>query len=386
MARLGPKSPPGKQSSLIYIYQPQLNAILRSDDAGRFKTAAKLLLRHGSSVDNALKVAASQKLDPSDAKQLEQAVKEAGVPRLAPLARHAGPEIKKEELPFEPEDNRTFLGIGSHARVDLKIVEGKKVAVSTPLTNEDEKEIRRGMAILARLDHPNILRVADEKHMATELCWGTLDECITDLFVNSPPSIDRTKLVLSYIRQSLEALAYLHDRQQLAHRDIKPKNILMGPDGQVRLADFGEATKTTDSEPLKEAGTAAYMAPDQKITGPTLPASDIWSVGITLYQLLNGRIPQEAHKGEPFENPFGLIFYTMDTYAHYRQTLQPPENTASVDHLLHVMLRPSPSDRCTARQALNHPCLASSSLYRPDQLAEILTQWLALKKARARSE
>ncbi|KAF9968458.1 hypothetical protein BGZ70_003593 [Mortierella alpina] len=93
-----------------------------------------------------------------------------------------------------------------------------------------------------------------------------------------------------YITQVLDGLIYLHD-QGVIHRDIKGANILATKDGLVKLADFGVATLSTDVGDMSVAGTPYWMAPEIiELSGATT-ASDIWSVGCTVIELLDGEPP-----------------------------------------------------------------------------------------------
>lgn len=97
---------------------------------------------------------------------------------------------------------------------------------------------------------------------------------------------------LGLIRQLLEILVWLHDRQPpVVHRDIKPSNLILTPDKQLFLIDFGAVLLHLRPDGGSTvAGTFGYMAPEQ-LTGRSLPASDLYSVGATLIQLLSGRAP-----------------------------------------------------------------------------------------------
>ena len=93
--------------------------------------------------------------------------------------------------------------------------------------------------------------------------------------------------------QVLQGLQYLHD-QGVIHRDIKGANILTTKDGTVKLADFGVSTSTLTNGQDKEAqvvGTPYWMAPEIIQLSGASPASDIWSVGATVIELLQGRPP-----------------------------------------------------------------------------------------------
>lgn len=88
--------------------------------------------------------------------------------------------------------------------------------------------------------------------------------------------------------QLVTALTYAHS-QGVVHRDIKPANIIRTADNRVKILDFGIAAKT-DSEEESGAGSIGYMAPEQA-SGVVSPASDFYSVGVTLYRLASGRMP-----------------------------------------------------------------------------------------------
>ena len=110
--------------------------------------------------------------------------------------------------------------------------------------------------------------------------------------------------------QIADALAHAHARQ-VVHRDLKPANVVAGPDGRVKVLDFGLAkrirelepaiatTETRDSGPLTEAGTVVgtlgYMAPEQLRGQPADTRSDIWALGVLLYEIATGTRPLPAN-------------------------------------------------------------------------------------------
>lgn len=201
------------------------------------------------------------------------------------------------------------IGYGGMATVFLAedIHLGREVALKIfwPRPGETQDFLRRftrEARVLAQLDHPNILPVYDygeQGEMAflvvPYMAGGTLKEVLQKRKA-LPPSE-----AIQMISQVLPALQYAHERN-LIHRDIKPANLLFKGDGSLVLADFG-LVKVLESEdragiPLQTlsasgqsiAGTPEYMSPEQ-INGKAVPASDIYSLGIVLYETLTGIRP-----------------------------------------------------------------------------------------------
>ena len=111
-------------------------------------------------------------------------------------------------------------------------------------------------------------------------------------------------LVGIYMSQVLHGLLYLHE-QGVIHRDIKGANILTTKQGLVKLADFGVATRTTTFHESSVVGTPYWMAPEViELSGATT-ASDIWSLGCTVIELLDGKPPY--HKLQPMHALFRIV-------------------------------------------------------------------------------
>jgi eukaryotic-like serine/threonine-protein kinase len=149
---------------------------------------------------------------------------------------------------------------------------------------------------LAGLEHPNIaqLRTAfqfeNQFVMVMEYVEGT---SLEKLGTESRPSVDQ---VLEYSTQVLAALSYAHGRG-VTHRDIKPANIMITSHGIVKLMDFGIAKSANDMQltrPGTTMGSVYYMSPEQVRGGTVDARSDIYSFGVTLYEMLTGRKPFQA--------------------------------------------------------------------------------------------
>src|ERR671918_1659008 len=192
------------------------------------------------------------------------------------------------------------LGSGGMANVYLAEDEdlGRRVAIK--ILNEryanDESFIerfRREAKSAAGLSHPNIVSIYDRGeaegtyYIAMEVIEGrSLKELI---MTRGPLPIG---LALAYARQVLDALRFAH-RHGIIHRDIKPHNILIGPENRLKVTDFGIArhgpSQMTEAGSIM--GTAQYLSPEQARGAPVTACSDLYSVGIVLYEMLTGKVP-----------------------------------------------------------------------------------------------
>lgn len=190
-------------------------------------------------------------------------------------------------------------GMGAvYVAKDLKL--GREVALKLlspqlfEIPGYHDRFLREAQAA-ARLSHPNIVAIytfGDEGGMpffAMELVPGrTLDELVRQH--GALPARDAAQLVL----QAVSGLGHAFDKAGVVHRDIKPGNLILGDDGRVRILDFGLA-RAEDSTSLTAAGavmgTPDYMSPEQVRGDDTDLRTDIYSLGVVLYQLLSGELP-----------------------------------------------------------------------------------------------
>jgi serine/threonine protein kinase len=174
---------------------------------------------------------------------------------------------------------------------------GETVAVKQiKLVDVPKSELRMIEAeidLLKNLHHDNIVKyigfvkTADSLNIILEFCENGSLHSICKSYGKFPEN-----LVGVYMTQVLEGLQYLH-KEGIIHRDIKGANILTTKDGTVKLADFGVSTSTL-AGPDKEAqvvGTPYWMAPEIIQLSGAASASDIWSVGCTVIELLQGKPP-----------------------------------------------------------------------------------------------
>ncbi len=179
--------------------------------------------------------------------------------------------------------------------VAIKIVDGEHI-VGGP---EEVRLLREGR-IGARIAHPSVCAVLD---------LGVMDDAapylVMELLEGESAKARLARMgrihaneALRIARSMAEALASVH-RLGFVHRDLKPSNVFLARDGDreiAKLIDFGLASEIGGADERAErgrviVGTLPYMAPEVLIGRPASPRSDLWSLGVTLYELLAGRLP-----------------------------------------------------------------------------------------------
>lgn len=191
---------------------------------------------------------------------------------------------------------RSKLGEGAVGVVYLADHETSGMPAALKVLRHPVADIGVEVAAAERLHHPNIVELYEAgedggaDYMAMEYVEGPT---LKDLLDRHAP------VMLEWIEQLLDALAYAHD-QGVAHGDIKPANLLIGPYGRLKVADFGLASIDGDpgAETVPAAGTPHYMAPERLRGGAPDAAGDIFAVGVILYRMLTGARP---FQGTPFE-------------------------------------------------------------------------------------
>jgi serine/threonine-protein kinase len=194
----------------------------------------------------------------------------------------------------------------------------------------------------ASLSHPNIVQVYDRGETPDGTCYiameyvsgGTLKERLDE---RGPMEPGRA---LAVTAQVAEALWAAHERG-MVHRDIKPQNILVTDMGHLKVTDFGiarAASAATISATNAVFGTAGYLSPEQALGEPATPRSDLYSLGIVLYEMLTGVVPYRA------DNPVAVCM------KHVTEPLTPPRRLdptipEAVDALVVKMLAKDPADR-----------------------------------------
>jgi serine/threonine-protein kinase len=182
-----------------------------------------------------------------------------------------------------------------------RVVAIKTMALSQEFEAEELTEVKerffREAETAGRLSHPNIVTIYDagEEH---DLCYIAMELLKGGDLVpfSKPANLMSADKVVSIVARAAEALGYAH-RQGVVHRDIKPANLMYHPESDMlKVTDFGIA-RLTDSSKTKTGmvlGTPSFMSPEQLAGKKIEGRSDLFSLAVTLYQLLCGRLPFEG--------------------------------------------------------------------------------------------
>jgi eukaryotic-like serine/threonine-protein kinase len=160
---------------------------------------------------------------------------------------------------------------------------------------EKARLIREAQAI-AQLDHPNICTVHEigDSEGVPYIAMAYIEgETLRDRVGNGPLVMNE---IIDYTRQIARGLQSAH-RKHITHRDIKSANIMITPDGQIKIMDFGLAKLAGRTQLTQEgstAGTVMYMSPEQARGEDVDHRTDIWSFGVVLYEMLTGRLPFQS--------------------------------------------------------------------------------------------
>jgi len=210
----------------------------------------------------------------------------------------------------------------------------------------------REYELVAHLEHPNIARIFDigaaDDHLFLAMEYFAGGDLRSRMREPLP-----WRMALDYLRQLAAALGALHDVGVL-HRDVKPGNVLLRDDGSLAFIDFGLARQLDlESDITGEGaifGTPHYMSPEQGHGQPLDPRSDLYSLGVVLYEMLIGEKPYVA------ETPLAVIY-------HHANAAIPslPAPLAHLQPLLEALLAKRPGDR---------PATARDIVVRIDELLE----------------
>lgn len=255
------------------------------------------------------------------------------------------------KLAYNEEDEKKYA---------MKILSKKKLLkkagiIGRPSPNSKGKNplerVYREIAVLKKLDHPNIVKLfevlddpaEDHLYLAFELL-----ERGEVLNVPTDKPLSESK-AWEYFRDVVMGLEYLHF-QRIVHGDIKPSNLLLGEDGHVQIADLGVCNEFegADANLKNSVGTPAFTAPEaiQPISQFGGKAYDVWSLGVTLYTFVYGKLP--------FFSSSNLDLYEKIKKDNVVFPPRPPV-TDSLKDLILLMLNKDPGTRLTLKGIKTHP-------------------------------
>lgn len=246
------------------------------------------------------------------------------------------------------------IGTGGMATVYKAMDTVLQRSVALKLLNEQvapalKQRFQAEAQAVAQLNHPNVVNVYDvgeldgSPYIVMEYVRGTnLKRLIQE---RGPLPLQEVENI---VRQVGAALSYAH-RNGLIHCDVKPHNILISPDGRAKLVDFGIAQAQVDhkrkkSEPLY--GTPLYIAPEQAAGGAVSPRTDVYGLGLVLWEALTGRPPERPHPDTPVQLLFSQVRLPQRAAAVIHKATAPDPNAryASVEDMTRALLAGAGSD------------------------------------------
>ena len=213
----------------------------------------------------------------------------------------------------------------------------KRLGGSPGAGNPDFERAEREAKLAARLNHPHVVAVfdlvedGDEQWLVMEHVEGLNLSALVKR--DGPLTVDQAAIV---VRQAAEALAEAH-AAGIVHRDVKPSNILVTPTGQVKLTDFGIARAEADASLTQTGlvtGSPAYLAPEVATGRTATDASDVWSLGATLFHALEGTPPYDTD-----DNVLGTMYKIVN------EDPPRPTNAGWLAPLMLATMAKDPADR-----------------------------------------
>ncbi len=235
-------------------------------------------------------------------------------------------------------------------RVAIKILNSKHAS-----DEQFVERFRREASSAASLSHSNIVQIYDRGnaegtyYIAMELIEG---RTLKELLIERGPS--PIPVAVNYARQILAALRFAH-RNGVVHRDIKPHNVLVDEEGRVKVADFGiaRAGASEMTEVGSIIGTAQYLSPEQARGAPVDASSDLYSVGVVLYELLTGEAPYNG------DTPVEIAMKHLSAIPEPPSTKR-PDVPPELDQVVLRALAKNPDDRYQNAEEMDADLIAVS--------------------------
>ena len=235
------------------------------------------------------------------------------------------------------------------------VVDNKTVAVKILKKEfaENEEFLRRfrnESKAIAVLSHPNIVKIFDVgfSDRIQFIVMEYIDGFTLNEYMDQEGQLDWRDAV-HYILQILRALQHAHSKG-IVHRDIKPQNIMMLPDGTIKVMDFGIAKFAREDGKTgtdKAIGTVHYISPEQARGGVTDAKSDLYSVGVMFYEMLTGKKPFDT------DNPVSIAVMHMQAEVPLPHTVRPDIQTGLEEIILRAMQKDPKNRYQSAREMMD---------------------------------
>ncbi|KAH0790864.1 CAMK family protein kinase [Histomonas meleagridis] len=243
--------------------------------------------------------------------------------------------------------------------------------------------LQREIRLLKKFSHPNIIKLHDvlrsqqrgTVYMFLEYAdCGSLENAISN-------HMEFTEVTIASIfKQIVSGLTYLHEKENIVHRDIKPSNIILFSKGYAKLSDFGIGHTFQSADTV--IGSPAYQAPElfedeeedeYDTNDPT--KEDVWSLGVTLYQTVFGKLPYDGSNVYEIVNKIKTTKLKIPESHHYSESLL---------DLIMKMLVVHPSERCSLEEVRKHSFFDQAEDlihfdFKPKKIKEKLNQIVNIK-------
>ncbi|XP_072270313.1 aurora kinase A [Pyxicephalus adspersus] len=272
-------------------------------------------------------------------------------------------DSKKKQWCLEDFEIGRPLGKGKFGNVYLarekqsKFILALKVLFKSQLEKANvEHQLRREVEIQSHLRHPNILRLYGYFHDATRvyliLDYAPRGELFRELQRCTRFDDQRTA---TYITELADALLYCHAKKVI-HRDIKPENLLLGANGELKIADFGWSVHAPSSRRTTLCGTLDYLPPEMIEGRMHDEKVDLWSLGVLCYEFLVGKPPFETDTHQETYRRISKVEFQFPTYV-----------SEGARDLISKLLKHNPDQRLPLKDVLEHPWVVQNSTKRPSR-------------------
>jgi serine/threonine-protein kinase len=252
---------------------------------------------------------------------------------------------------------RIIRKLGAGGMADVYLAEDQELgrSVAIKILNDRHaaddsfiERFRREAKNAAGLSHPNIVSIYDrgEAEGTYYIAMEYLDgRSLKELIVGRGPA--PVKIAIDYARQILAAVGFAH-KHGIVHRDIKPHNVLVGAEGRLKVTDFGIARSGASqmTEVGSIIGTAQYLSPEQARGAPVDQTSDLYSVGVVLYEMLTGQVPFTG------DTPLEIAMKHLSEVPRPPSELR-PEVPHDLDSIVLRALAKDPADRYQSAEEMD---------------------------------